>query len=64
MQLLKVADQIYVNANFATQRIALRLANVLYPSLLTEVWLVVTAAMFMIFGRDYYNVTGTFIGMS
>jgi len=36
----------------------------LYPSLLTEVWLFVTAAMFMIFGRDYYNVTGTFIGMS
>jgi len=46
VQLLKVADQIYVNANFATQRIALRLANVLYPSLLTEVWLFVIVAMF------------------
>jgi hypothetical protein len=43
VQLLKVADQMYVHANFATQRIALRLAHVLYPSLLTQVWLFVTA---------------------
>jgi hypothetical protein len=39
-------DEIYVNGNFATQRIALRLAQVLEPSLLVQVSSFVTANSF------------------
>jgi len=46
VQPLAPMDEVFVNANFATQRIAVRLAHVLYPSLLTEVWLFVIVAMF------------------
>jgi len=57
-------DEIYINGNFATQRIALRLAKVLEPSLLVQVSLFDTADSFALLSVAVVPLTGPLLMQS